>query len=256
VSIYEGIAKLRDPRPISDFWINYLVLGVALALESASAYQALSEFGTRRGSRGWIAALRASKDAALFTVVLEDLAAVAGLLIALVALLCVQHLGWERADAIASIAIGLLLASVAAFMSIEIKSLLVGEAASPTVIAGIEAILAGEVRPTGPLVAINEIRSMHLGPEDVLVAASVDAIDGLPAEKVEALTSKLERTIKARFPEVRRLYIETQSTAGHLGAVAAPEAHAAHETKPKPETASGAAPSTRKAKKRSKRQKS
>ena len=143
VSIYEGITKLRDPHPISDFWINYIVLGIALALEGVSAYKALSEFGARRGSRGWFAALRASKDAALFTVVLEDLAAVTGLLIALVALLCVQHLGWDRADAIASIAIGLLLASVAAFMSVEIKSLLVGEAANPKVQAGIEAIFGG-----------------------------------------------------------------------------------------------------------------
>jgi len=149
VSIYEGITKLHDPHPISDFWINYSVLGVALVLESVSAYKALQEFGARRGSRGWFAALRASKDAALFTVVLEDLAAVTGLLIALVALLCVQHLGWDRADAIASIAIGLLLASVAAFMSVEIKSLLVGEAANPKVQAGIEAILAAEVRPEG-----------------------------------------------------------------------------------------------------------
>ena len=252
VSIYEGITKLRDPHPISDFWINYTVLGIALALESVSAYKALSEFGDRRGSRGWFAALRASKDAALFTVVLEDLAAVTGLLIALIALLCVQHLGWDRADAIASIAIGLLLASVAAFMSVEIKSLLVGEAANPKVQAGIEAILAAEVRPEGPLVAINEIRSMHLGPEDVLVAASVDAIDGLPAEKVEALTSKLERTIKARFPEVRRLYIETQSTAGHTAAVAA-EAHTASDAKQNPEAAADAAPTSRKAKKRTKR---
>ena len=78
VSIYEGITKLHDPHPISDFWINYSVLGVALALEGVSAYKALSEFGARRGSRGWFAALRASKDAALFTVVLEDLAAVTG----------------------------------------------------------------------------------------------------------------------------------------------------------------------------------
>jgi cation diffusion facilitator family transporter len=253
VSIYEGIEKLRDPHPISDFWINYLVLGTALALESLSAYKALSEFSTRRGSRGWFAALRATKDAALFTVVLEDLAALTGLLIALIALLCVQHLGWDRADAIASIAIGLLLASVAAFMSVEIKSLLVGEAANPKVLAGIEAILAAEVRPTGPLVAINEIRSMHLGPEDVLVAASVDAIDGLPAGKVEALTTRLERTIKARFPEVRRLYIETQSAAGHLGAAAAEAAHAASDTKPKADVAGGAPAPSRKARKRAKR---
>jgi hypothetical protein len=138
-------------------------------------------------------------------------------------------------------------------MSVEIKSLLVGEAANPKVQAGIEAILAAEVRPEGPLVAINEIRSMHLGPEDVLVAASVDAIDGLPAEKVEALTSKLERTIKARFPEVRRLYIETQSTAGHTAAAAAAEAHTASDAKQKPEAAADAAPTSRKAKKRTKR---
>ncbi len=255
VSIYEGLEKLRDPHPISDFWINYIVLITALALEGVSAYKALTEFGARRGSRGWFAALRASKDAALFTVVLEDLAAIAGLLIALIALLAVQHLGWEQADAIASIAIGLLLAAVAAFMSIEIKGLLVGEAASPKVIAGIEAILAGEVRPSGPLVAINEIRSMHLGPEDVLVAASVDAIDGLPAERVEALTSKFERAIKARFPEVRRVFIETQSAAGHLGAAAAEAvpAHAAGDGRQKSDATGGAPAPSRKAKKRAKR---
>jgi len=255
VSIYEGLAKLRDPHPISDFWINYIVLIAALALESFSAYRALSEFQARRGARGWFAALRASKDAALFTVVLEDVAAVTGLLIALVALLCVQHLGWDKADAIASIAIGLLLAAVAAFMSIEIKSLLVGEAANPKVIAGIEAILAGEVKPAGPLVAINEIRSMHLGPEDVLVAASVDAVDGLPAEKVEALTTKLERAIKARFPEVRRLFIETQSAAGHSAAAAAEAlpAHAAGYERPESDAANGAPAPSRKAKKRAKR---
>jgi cation diffusion facilitator family transporter len=258
VSIYEGIEKLRDPHPISDFWINYLVLGTALGLEGFSAYKALTEFGTRRGSRGWVAALRASKDAALFTVVLEDLAALAGLLIALVALLCVQHLGLEQADAIASIAIGILLAGVAAFMSIEIKGLLIGEAASPKVLAGIEAILSHEVRPAGPLVAINEIRTMHLGPHDVLVAASVDAIDGIPAERVEAVTTKLERAIKARYPQVRHLFIETQSAAGHKAGAghkgAAAEAAPAHAvtSTPKPEAAT-APPPSRKAKKRAKR---
>jgi len=255
VSIYEGIAKLRDPHPISDFWINYIVLLTALALESVSAHQALSEFAARRGARGWFAALRASKDAALFTVVLEDVAAVTGLLIALVALLCVQHLGWDKADAIASIAIGILLATVAAFMSIEIKSLLVGEAASPRVLAGIEEILGGEVKPSGPLIAINEIRSMHLGPEDVLVAASVDAANGIPAEKIEALTTKLERAIKTRFPEVRRLYIETQSKAGHLSDVAveiAP-AHAAGDAQHASDAAESAPSTSRKAKKRAKK---
>jgi cation diffusion facilitator family transporter len=217
-SIYEGVEKLRDPHPVSDFWVNYIVLGIALTLESYSAYSAFTAFDAKRGERGWIAALRASKDAALIAVLLVDLAALAGLLIAFGALLCVQFLGWQQADAIGSILIGLLLGAVATFMSIEIKGLLVGEAASADVRAGIEELIKREVKPVGPLDAINEIRTMHLGPEDVLVAASVDAVDGIPAERIEALTSRLERAIKARFPEVRRLYIETQSAAGHAAA--------------------------------------
>jgi cation diffusion facilitator family transporter len=232
VSIYEGIEKLRDPHPISDFWINYLVLSLAIALEGFSAYRAIVAFNSKRGRRGFLSALRASKDAALFTVLLEDIAAVTGLTIAFVALLCVQYLGWGQADAIASILIGLLLATVAAFMSIEIKSLIVGEAVNPKVHAGIEAIFKREIGPHGPLIAINEIRTMHLGPDDVLVAASVDAIDGIPAEEVEAVTSQLEHTVKATYPEVRRLFIETQSVAGHAAAVQADGIAA----KPKPKT--------------------
>ena len=249
VSIYEGIAKLRDPHPISDFWVNYTVLGIAVALEGFSAYRAMVAFEAHRGGRGWLAALRASKDAALFTVLLEDIAAVTGLLIALLALVCVQFLGWEQADAVASILIGMLLATVAAFMSVEIKGLIIGEAVSPKVLAGIERILKKEVGARGPLIAINEIRTMHLGPEDVLVAASVDAIDGLPAEEVERVTSELERAIKEKYPEVRRLFIETQSVAGHKAAVRA-DASTQGEA-----PAVTAAPPSRKAKKRAKRQK-
>ena len=236
VSIYEGIEKLRDPHPISGFWVNYLVLGIALALEGFSAYKAIVAFDSHRGPRGWLAALRASKDAALFTVLLEDIAAVSGLLIALFALVCVQFLGWSQADAIASILIGMLLATVAAFMSVEVKGLLVGEAVNPKVLAGIERILKSEVGARGPLIAINEIRTMHLGPEDVLVAASVDAIDGLPAEEVERVTSELERAIKDKYPEVRRLFIETQSVAGHAAAVTAERTAAKAQAKPKAKT--------------------
>jgi cation diffusion facilitator family transporter len=242
VSIYEGVAKLRNPHPISDFWVNYTVLAIALALEGFSAYRAISSFDSYRGTRSWLVALRASKDAALFTVLLEDVAAVAGITIAIVALACVQLLGWEQADAVASILIGLLLATVAAFMSVEIKGLLVGEAVSPRVLAGIEGILRSKITRDGPLLAINEIRTMHLGPDDVLVAASVDAIDGIPAEEVEAVTSQLEAAIKTKYPEVRRLFIETQSTAGHKAASKTEHGRAAD---PAP------APS-RKAKKRSK----
>jgi cation diffusion facilitator family transporter len=242
VSIYEGFQKLLHPHPVTSFTVNYIVLAVAFALEGYTAWRAITEFETRRGARSWIAALRLSKDAALFTVLLEDIAAVAGLLIAFVGLLTVQFLGIQEADGIASILIGLILATVAIFMSIEIKGLLVGEAASPKVQAGLREILQGEVGPSGPLLAINEIRTMHLGPEDVLAVASVDAADGVPAEEVEALTAQFEREIMQKFPEVRRLYIETQSRADHRAAIAA------EKSQQPPRKAPPAKKSTRRAK--------
>ena len=221
VSIYEGFQKLLHPHPLTNFAVNYIVLAVAMALEGYTAWRAAAEFESHRGTRSWLAALRLSKDAALFTVLLEDVAAVAGLLIAFVGLLTVQFLGIQEADGIASIFIGLILATVATFMSVEIKGLLIGEAASPKVQAGLREILQSEIGPSGPLRAINEIRTMHMGPDDVLVVASVDAADGIPAEEVEALTAQFERAIMKKFPEVRRLYIETQSGTDHKAAIAA-----------------------------------
>jgi hypothetical protein len=141
---------------------------------------------------------------------------------------------------------------------VEIKGLLVGEAVNPNVLAGIAGILKREMGPKGPLIAINEIRTMHLGPDDVLVAASVDAIDGLPAEKVEAVTSELERAIKEAYPEVRRLFIETQSVAGHIAAataeLGAAKAKSAAKGKAAVHAAGDAPPLSRKAMKRAKKQ--
>ena len=106
VSIYEGIHKLADPHPIHDAHVNYIVLGIAIALEGVSTWKALSEFNARYRGKGLLAALRQSKDAALLTVVLEDLAAMAGLTVALVGVLAADLLGFVAADGIASIIIG------------------------------------------------------------------------------------------------------------------------------------------------------
>ncbi|MGE0701769.1 MAG: cation transporter, partial [Hyphomicrobiaceae bacterium] len=125
-------------------------------------------------------------------------------------------LGWSEADAIASILIGLILGGVAAFMSIETKALLIGEAASPAVVGKIRRFIEAEMG-SGPVVAINELRTMHLGPEDVLVAASLDFRDGETAKGVEAAVGRIDAAIKKRFPEVRYLFLDVQS-----GARAAP----------------------------------
>ena len=215
VAIYEGVEKLVHPHAIDDAYINYIVLGIAILLESVSTYKALSEFNAHRGDEGLVTALRSSKDPALFAIVLEDLAALAGLTVALAGVFAADKLGLPQADGIASIFIGFILAAVAAFMSIEIRSLIVGEAASPAVRGGLVSLIKHEAGAGKPIRVINEIRTMHLGPGDVLVAASVDFQDDETAASVEATTARLERAIKAKYPQVRQLFIEVQDAAEH-----------------------------------------
>lgn len=215
VSMYEGVEKLLHPHPIVSPEINYAVLGLAIVLESFSTWKALSEFNARRGKTKAFAALRATKDPALFTIVLEDLAALAGLGIALAGVAAAHLLGLEAGDGVASIAIGVMLAGVAVFMASEIKSMLIGEAVDEAVQSGLSAILAREAGPQGPLQAINGLRAMHLGPEDLLVAASVDFADGRTAKDVETASARLDQAIRARYPAARRVFLTVQSAEGY-----------------------------------------
>ncbi|MFV0369399.1 MAG: cation diffusion facilitator family transporter [Hyphomicrobiaceae bacterium] len=219
VSIYEGAHKLTAPTPITDPFVNYIVLAIAMSLEGYSTYRAVREFNDRHKGEGLVQAVRQSKDVALFTVVLEDIAAMFGLTFALLGVLAAHQLGWHWADGLASIAIGLLLAMVAVFMSIEIRSLIIGEAVSRDVQLGLRQIIDEEAGEDKPIRAINEIRTMHLGPNDVLLAASVDFHDGLASQTVEATTARLERVIQERYPFVRRLFLEAQSVKAHHDAL-------------------------------------
>lgn len=218
VAIYEGVDKLMRPHPITDPLVNYVVLAVAFALEGVSAAKAISEFNKRRGTVPASVALRASKDPALFTVLLEDMAALIGLAIATLGIAVSHMTGSPVADGYASILIGLLLGAVAAFMSVEIRSLIIGEAASPAVRRDIQEAIVAELRPGRPIRAVNEIRTMHLGPTDILVAASVDFEDGETAASIEAATTRIEEAIRSRHPEVRRIFIEGQSAGDYARA--------------------------------------
>jgi len=213
VAIYEGLEKISNPHPLRDVYVLYIVLGVAILLEGYSMLKALREFNARRkpSGLGFVAALRASKDPSLFAIVLEDAAALAGLFIALVGTLVADFGGYEKADGFASILIGCVLGFVAIFMSSEIRSLIVGESASRAVQEGLREIIGGEAGPDKPIRTINEIRTMHLGPQDVLVTASVDFEDWVSARTVEDVTARLQHAIKSRYPEVQHLFIEVQS---------------------------------------------
>jgi cation diffusion facilitator family transporter len=210
VSLYEGVQKLLHPHPIEHAYVNYIVLSVAIVFELASTYVAVSEFNAQRGEMSPWTALRTSKDPALFTVVLEDLAALLGLIIALVGILIADQFGWLPGDAVASIAIGCVLAGVAAFMSWETKSLLIGEAASAQVVVGVRRLIEKEAAASGAIKRVHAIRTMHLGPQDVLLTARIDFDDAVSAARVEGIVAEMERAIKARFPEIRQLFLAAQ----------------------------------------------
>lgn len=211
VSIYEGIHKVLEPEPLQSPHVNYIVLALAMVFEAGALWIAIREFDKSRGTRGWIAAVRESKDPAAFTVLFEDSAAMLGLVVAFVGLVLAQYLGLQWLDGAASIVIGLILATTAAFLAYETKALLIGEAADEQVAAGIRDIVAA----TPSVRHVNELRSMHMGPQEVLVALSLDFRDDLTAGDVEAAIYVIEMAIKQRFPEVRRLFIEVQSRRHH-----------------------------------------
>ncbi|MBU2581772.1 MAG: cation diffusion facilitator family transporter [Alphaproteobacteria bacterium] len=235
ISIYEGIDKLRHPHGIDNVEIIYLVLGVAMLLEGFATYKAYKEFNKRRRGRGFLTALRQSKDPALFAILLEDFGAILGLIVAMIGVTIAHQLGYDAADGIASIVIGCILAAIAVFMAFEIKALIVGEAADIETQRGIAQIIRAEHGAAKPIRAINEIRTMHLGPTDILVAASVDFHDGIPAEAVEAATVRIETAIKSRYKDVRRLFLEAQSVEAHQEAMAAEARHEAELTGASPE---------------------
>ncbi|MFO1171442.1 MAG: cation diffusion facilitator family transporter [Hyphomicrobiaceae bacterium] len=225
VSIYEGIEKIRDPHPMSDAYINYIVLVAAMVFEAGSFYVAITEFNKLRGETPIVTAIAESKDAALYTVLLEDMTAMAGLVIALAGVIFADLGGYAVADGIASVAIGLLLGGVAVFLTWQTKGLIIGEAASGETVDGIRQLIA-----ENPHVArINELRTMHLGPSDVLLAMSLDFRDGRKSAAVEEAIYEMERAIKTRWPEVRRVFLEVQSSDRHAALEALPSVTAPAE---------------------------
>ncbi|MDB5469726.1 MAG: cation transporter [Caulobacter sp.] len=201
-SIYEGFLKVREPEPLRQAWINFLVLGLAILFEGGSFLVAWREHRRRTPSGRFFANVRASKDPSLFAVLLEDGAALTGLVFALLGVTGAS-LGLVWADGAASIAIGLLLTAVAVFMANETRSLLTGEAASGAVVAEVRRIL--ETDPA--VVEVVEILSLHLGPQEVLVGVTIDFRDDLPGGEIEEVAHRLSRDIQASQPEITRLFL-------------------------------------------------
>ena len=211
ISFYEGFHKLHSPEPVSNPMINFIVLGFAVIFESWTCWVAATEFKKSKGDRGWVEAIRRSKDPALFTVLFEDTAALLGLFVALIALTLSEHLNLPVLDSVASLIISFILAVTAGLLAFECKGLLTGEGASEEVVTGIKQI----INESQGIKHVNEVLTLHLGPEDVLLNVSLDFEDDLSSGEVEEAISNLESRIKQMFPEIRRVFIEAQGWGAH-----------------------------------------
>jgi cation diffusion facilitator family transporter len=209
VSIYEGILHLIHPEPMDNVMINYLVLGLAMVFEGLAWYFALVEFTRTKGKWGYIEAVQRGKDPSMFVVLFEDSAAMLGLVVAFAGILLSQLTGILYFDGIASIIIGLILAGTAVWLAYETKGLLIGESANQRVVDSIRHI-ASSVEEIN---AINEILTMHMGPDFVLVNMSVNFRDDLPAGSMEILIASLDKRIKQEHPQVKRVFVEAENHA-------------------------------------------
>ena len=211
ISIYEGIDKIRHPHVVSNPSINYIILALAMVFEGVAWWIAFKEFNTTRGKRSLFQAVKDSKDPTIFTVLFEDTAAMLGLIVAFIGIFIATNFNMPIMDGVASVVIGVILAATALLLALETKGLLIGEAAAPEITAEIKALIAA----VPAIVAVNEIRTLHHGPNDVLLALSVDYEDEIPAGMVERANTELEKAIKAKFPVVKRMFIEVQSAFDH-----------------------------------------
>lgn len=206
ISVYEGIHHILHPQPPANPMVNYVVLGLAIIFEGAAWLFALREFRHEKGENGYIRAINQTKDPSVLVVLFEDSAALSGLLVALIGITLTHFSGNLIYDGLASVMIGCLLIGTSIWLARETKGLLIGESADPQIVAAIEDI----VEESAIVDSVNEILTMHMGPEFILVTMSVDFSDAASVDQVELQIASLDLEIKKRFPKVQRVFIEAE----------------------------------------------
>ena len=203
-AIYEGVRKIQHPEPTDNPIVAYAILGLAVGLESFSLRTAMKEAGHLRRGRTWWQFIRTAKQPELPIVLLEDVGAEIGLLFALAGLTLAEITGNARWDAVGSLAIGLLLVIIAGILAVEMKGLLIGEAADPEQVDAVHRAMvsADAVR------RVIHLRTEHIGPDDLLVAAKLEFEPTLTFVELADLIDEVERRVRAAVPGARVIYIE------------------------------------------------
>jgi divalent metal cation (Fe/Co/Zn/Cd) transporter len=209
VSVYEGILHIMEPEEAVSPLIAYVVLLFAFLLEGWSTVAAFREFKTAKADLGWFAAIKRSKDPPTFIVLLENGAAMAGIIAAAVGVFLSQQTGNPFFDGAASVVIGVILGFTALLLARESKGLLIGEAANPELVEGLRELVTGKPGVVG----VGHVLTVHAAPDQITVMISVDFRDDMLAGDVERIVDQTEIEARQRWPQVRRMFIRPKQGA-------------------------------------------
>ncbi|MGH1562825.1 cation diffusion facilitator family transporter [Mumia sp. DW29H23] len=203
-ALYEAWHKWEDPHPIESWqWVPIVVLLVAMGMEGFSFRTAITESNAVRGQQSWVAFVRNAKSPELPVVLLEDFGALIGLVLALFGVSMTLVTDDGRWDALGTAGIGVLLVVIAVVLAIETKSLLLGESATRKDVDAISAAIVGDGVPS-----VIHLRTLHLGPEELLVAAKIEVSTRESAAEIAAAIDGAEARIRAAVPTARVIYLE------------------------------------------------
>lgn len=206
IAIYEGVLHIMQPETVENVKVNYIVLGLAIVFEGTSLVVALKQFSGRVTLRGLLKRIRKSKDAAGFAIIIEDLGAMVGLVVALLGVFIGDYFNYPYADGAASVIIGLILTGMAVVLATETKGLLLGESLRQSEVDLIENIF---VQHPG-VIKHGLIKSIHFGPESVLVGIDVEFDDKYTVDELEKEVLNIENEILSILPHVDKVYLETK----------------------------------------------
>jgi cation diffusion facilitator family transporter len=203
-ALYEGVEKLRHPHELESAVWAVGILAVAIVFESFSMRTAIVESARAKGDQSWWSFVRHAKTPELPVVLLEDLGALVGLVFALAGVGLAELTGNPRFDAVGTVAIGVLLGVIAVTLVVEMKSLLIGESASPADLERIRRTLESN----DAVKRIVHIRTQHLGPDELLVGAKLEFHDHMGLEALCAAVDRVEASVRAAVPSARVIYLE------------------------------------------------
>jgi cation diffusion facilitator family transporter len=231
MSIYEGITHLARPTPTENILWSYAVLGLAAVFEGTSWYFGWRAFGAERGAQGVLEAIHTSKDPTSFSVLLEDSAALVGLLVAFLGIFMGRQLGLPYLDAVASIIIGGLLCAVAVLMVYESKGLLIGEGLDRETLKDLRVIV--EADPD--VERVWHLHTIYQGAHEVLLIIELRFHSTISALEVRQSVGRLKSNIQARYPDIKRIFFGAESITEDDDARAMDESHPKHSAPPETE---------------------